>query len=171
MDFFQNSCIDLLFSQLCKLESAFNLVLKLPLVAKALDLIQTKIDSLVSGYGLRKSSQYSQTFLEGKWKQECIPVGCVRAAHWPYAGVCFWGGCLLRGCVCSRGCLLWGGSAPGVSALGGVCSGKVCLLSGGGCLLLGGVSSNGGVCSRGCLLHGRCVSALGGVCSQGGVVS
>ena len=81
MDFFQNSCIDLLFSQLCKLESAFNLVLKLPLVAKALDLIQTKIDSLVSGYGLRKSSQYSQTFLEGKWKQECIPVGCVPAAH------------------------------------------------------------------------------------------
>ena len=69
MNFFQNSCNALLFSQICKLESAFNLVLKLPLVAKALDLIQTKIDSLVSGYGLRKSSQYPQTFLEGKWKK------------------------------------------------------------------------------------------------------
>ena len=25
-------------------------------------------------------------------KQECIPVGCVPAARWPYAGVCFPGG-------------------------------------------------------------------------------
>ena len=43
-------------------------------------------------------------------KQECIPVGCVPATHWPYARVCFQGG------VCS-----WGGVFPrGVSALGGV---------------------------------------------------
>ena len=47
--------------------------------------------------------------------QECIPVGCVPAAHWPYAGACSW-----RGDVCFQG-----GSALGgyVSALGGVCSG------------------------------------------------
>ena len=54
--------------------------------------------------------------------QECTPVGCVPAAHWPYAGVCFRGGgvvsqhalrqtplltdCLLRG---GGGCLLPGG--------------------------------------------------------------
>ena len=30
-------------------------------------------------------------------KQECIPVGCVPAAHWPYAGVCFPGGGVLLG--------------------------------------------------------------------------
>ena len=62
-------------------------------------------------------------------KQECIPVGCVSAAHWPYAGVCFPGGCTYSwggvlspgGCVCPRGCLLWG-----VSAQGGVCSRGVC---------------------------------------------
>ena len=88
-------------------------------------------------------------------QQECIPVGCVPAAHWPYAGVCFPGGVsaprgLLWGCVCSGGvsalggCLLWG-----VSALGGLCSGG-CLLWGG---VLGGVCS-GGVCSGGCLLWG-----------------
>ena len=29
-------------------------------------------------------------------EQECIPVGCVPAAYWPYAGVCF------SGSVCSR---------------------------------------------------------------------
>ena len=57
------------------------------------------------------------------------------------------GGCLLRGG-------LLGGSAPGVSAPGGVCS--------------KGVSAPGGVCSGGCLLLG--VSVLGGVCS-GGVYS
>ena len=59
-------------------------------------------------------------------QQECIPVGCVPAAHRPYAGVCFLGG------FCSGGCLLWG-----VSALGGVCS--------------QGVSALGGICSEGCL--------------------
>ena len=51
-------------------------------------------------------------------QQECIPVGCVPAAHRPYAGVCFPGGFLLWGVsalggVCSEGCLLPEGSAPG----------------------------------------------------------
>ena len=70
-------------------------------------------------------STYPQTFK----KQECIPVGCVPPAHWPWyvcwgvcswgGGVCSWGEGLLLGGVCS-----WGGSAlGGVSALqGGVCS-------------------------------------------------
>ena len=91
-------------------------------------------------------------YLKFHLKQECIPVGCVPAARWPYAGVCCRGG-LLRG-VCSGGCPLWGG----------------CLLQGGvysgGCLLPG-VSALGGVCSGGCLLRGV-VSAPGGcVCSWG----
>ena len=65
--------------------------------------------------------------------QECIPVGCVPAAHWPYTGVCFpgGGGGVCSGGVCSEGCLLGEGvSAPrgGVSAPKGegVCSGGVC---------------------------------------------
>ena len=56
-------------------------------------------------------------------KQECIPVGCVPAARWPYPGVCFPGGGV---------CLLRGVSAPQ-----------------GGCLVLGGCLVPGGVCSRG----------------------
>ena len=86
------------------------------------------------------------------FKQECIPVGCVPAARWPYAGVCFlgrggggvqekerktkwkkkffWEGVSAPG----GGCLLWGVSAPrGVSAPG--------------------VSTPGGVCSRGVSQH------------------
>ena len=73
------------------------------------------------------------------------------------------------GGVCSRGCLLWGVSAPG-----GVCSGR-CLLWGGvcswGCLLWEGVCSWGVSAPGGCLLWGdvllQGVSALGGVCSGG----
>ena len=38
--------------------------------------------------------------------QECIPVGCIPAARWPYAAVCSWGG---------GGCLLWGGCIPACS--------------------------------------------------------
>ena len=91
-------------------------------------------------------------------KQECIPVGCVLAAHWPYARVCF-GGCLLRGvCLLLGGvypwgvCLLLGGLPPGgVSALGGVCSWGVSAPRG-GCLLLGGLLPSGG-----CLLLGGCL--------------
>ena len=59
---------------------------------------------------------------ETKEKQECIPVGCVPPARWPYLAECS-----ARGGVCSRG----------VSAPGGVCSG--------GCLLPGGVCSWGGM--------------------------
>ena len=77
-------------------------------------------------------------------EQECIPVGCVPAARWPYAVVCFLGGVCPGAGVCSQGGLSWGGG----------------LLLGG---LLLGVSVPGGVCSRG--------SALGGVCSRGGVFS
>ena len=79
-------------------------------------------------------------------KQECIPVGCVPPAHWPYLPACSaLGGCLLR-----RGCLLQGGvCSQGVSALGGVCSkGGVCSR---------GVSAPGGVCSWGCLLLRGCL--------------
>ena len=82
-------------------------------------------------------------------RQECIPVGWVPAARWPYAGVCLLGGmsalggCLLPGGVCSGGASALGGVSAnrGVSALGGVCSWGVCLLLG-GCLLWG-VSAQG----------------------------
>ena len=84
-------------------------------------------------------------------KQECIPVGCVPAARWPYPGVCFPGGgvCLLRGVSAPRGV-----SGPG------------------GCLVLGGVwsqgvSAPGGVCSRGVSAGGFW---SGGVWSQGGLL-
>ena len=65
-------------------------------------------------------------------KQECIPVGCVPAARWPYAEVCSrgggfwsWGVCSGPGGVCSGPGRV---SAPrgrgwGVSGLGGVWSG------------------------------------------------
>ena len=72
-----------------------------------------------------------------KKQQGCIPVGCVPATHWPYAGVCFLGGCLLQGGVCSQGVsapggVLWGGGVCSwgcVSAPVGVyvCSGGVCI--------------------------------------------
>ena len=128
------------------------------------------------------------------FQQECIPVGCVPAAHWPYSRVCFRGGgvsapggCLLRGAVCSRGgcllrgcllpggvclggcllpgwCLLWWGVYSGGSALGVSAPGE-CLLPG-RCLLPGGCLLLGGVCSLG-VSAPRGVSAWGGVCSQG----
>ena len=83
------------------------------------------------------------------FKQECNPVGCVPAAHWPYAGVCF-----LRGVSALGGCLLRGVTAPmGVSALGVVSAPGGCLLQ--GCLLWGGWLLPWGICSR------------RGVCSQG----
>ena len=93
------------------------------------------------------------------YEQECIPVGCVPAARWPYyAEVCFPGG------VCSGG--VWSGPrgvCSGGSAPGGVWSR--------GCLLLGrclprGVWSQGGVLQGGLLLGGG-IWSLGGVCSQG----
>ena len=64
------------------------------------------------------------------WTQECIPVGCVPAAHWPYAKVCFPGG---------GSASLDGGfaSLEGVSASRGSASwrGVVCLPGGGGGIL------------------------------------
>ena len=73
-----------------------------------------------------------------KYKQECIPVGCVPAARRPYAGVCFrgglpgpegglpgpggsaWsGGCLLRGGFWYREGSAWsGGGLPGLGGRG-----------------------------------------------------
>ena len=95
-------------------------------------------------------------------KQECIPVGCVLAAHWPYARVCF------RGGVCSGGCLL-----RGVCLLpGAVYPWGVCLLLGG--LLPGGVSAPGGCLLPGgvCAPRGSApewgVSALGGMSAPRG---
>ena len=78
------------------------------------------------------------------YKQECIPVGCVLAAHWPYAGVCFLGG----GCVCFWGCVLPRGHASWMC---------VCVL------LRGCVCFLGGVC-----FPGGCMHASGGVHSSGG---
>ena len=135
---------------------------------------RTKIILLTTLLSIREYQFTNRT------KQECIPVGCIPAAHWPYAGACFWGGvwsggvsaprgvcsggCLLWGGVCSRGCLLWGRGvcvcSRGCLVLGGVWSGGVSAPRGvcsGGCLLWGGV------CSRGCLLWGRGVC----VCSRG----
>ena len=67
-------------------------------------------------------------------KQECIPVGCVLAAHWPYVAVCFLGGCVCSGGVSAPrggGCLLWeGGLLQGVCLVWGVYSGGVCLVPG-----------------------------------------
>ena len=66
-------------------------------------------------------------------EQECIPVGCVPAAHWLYAGVCF-----------------WGVSAPGGGGVGGVSAPR--RVSAWGCLLLGGLPGGsllwGGVVSQ-----------------------
>ena len=86
---------------------------------------------------------------EPLYAQECIPVGCVPAAHRPYAGVCFRGGgvSLLQG---------------GVYSGGGVCSGGVCSQC-------SGVSAPGGVSALGGSAPGG--SAPGGVCSQVGVFS
>ena len=76
--------------------------------------------------------------------QECIPVGCVPAAHWPYAAVLFLAGggvCLVRG-----GVLLGPGggdlAGPGGVLLGpggfSLVPGGVLLGPGGGCLVGGG---------------------------------
>ena len=77
-------------------------------------------------------------------EQECIPVGCVLAAHRPYAGVCF-----LGGSACSR----WGLPGPrGVSSCSRGCPpvpGGVCLVPG-GCLpgLEGCLPGPGGMASQ-----------------------
>ena len=64
-------------------------------------------------------------------KQECIPVGCVLTAHWPYPRVCSPGGCVLpEGGACPRGVRA---SQGGCMPAGGQ----------GGCLLPGGSASGG----------------------------
>ena len=85
-----------------------------------------------------------KVFVHKKYeKQECISIGCVTAAHWPYAGVSLPGGCLLLG-----GAFFWGVSLPGqgVPLLGGSpCQGGI-LAGGGGCLLPRGMPpSEGGL--------------------------
>ena len=78
-------------------------------------------------------------------KQECIPVGCVPAARWSYAGVCFpWGGMyLVLGGVPGPG-----GCVPGPT--GGVPGPR------GGTWSQGCVPGPRGVCLvRGCLIWGR----------------
>ena len=111
-------------------------------------------------------------------KQDCIPVGCVPPARWPYLPACSvaggsapggevggWGVCSW-GCVCLFQGGVWSGgvSAPrGVSDPGGVSVP-------GGCLLLGWMSAPGGcVCSWGVSAPGGSL-LWGGVCS-GGCVS
>ena len=97
---------------------------------------------------------------ETKMSKDCIPVGCVPPARWPYLPAGGWVS------ACSGECLPALG-VGGMSARGGVCSQGWCLLQ--------GVSAPRG---RGCLLQG--VSAPwrgclpggllgGGVCSAGGV--
>ena len=99
-----------------------------------------------------------------KSEQECIPVGCVPAAHWPYAAVFFRGGYLpgpggvLLGPGGGGVCLVWGG-LPGQS--GGVLLGPrgVCLVRGGSPWSRGvSAWSGGSPWSRGVLL------GPGGVC-------
>ena len=99
-------------------------------------------------------------------KQECIPVGCVPAARWPYTAVCSRGGVCSGGCLLQRGggawceggcqlwgeCLLWGVPGPRGCLLWGVC-----LVW--GVSALGGVPGLGVVCSEGvCLVRGGGVS-------------
>ena len=90
---------------------------------------------------------------------ECIPVGCVPAAHRPYAGVSFPGSLTGPGGVCLvRGCLP-GPRGGGVSAWSGGSGPRECLSGPRGvCLVQGGSAwSQGGVCL-----------VWGGVWSQGG---
>ena len=63
-----------------------------------------------------------------KFTQECIPVGCVPAAHWPYARGCLlvgrgasFRGCasFLGGCLLPRGSPSWGVSFRGAPPSGG----------------------------------------------------
>ena len=76
-------------------------------------------------------------------KQDCIPVGCVPPARWPYLSACS-----VPGGLCPGGSLSWGVSVPG-----GLCPRGV---SAGGVSVPGGSLSRGGVC-------------LGGVCPGGHV--
>ena len=109
-------------------------------------------------------------------KQECIPVGCVPPAHWPWRGeVPAWGLNLPRGLYLPTG----GVPAQEVYCLGGVPA------WGWGCTCLGGVFTSGGMylprgactcpggrgmgytCPGGCTCPGG-VPAWGCTCPEGG---
>ena len=120
-------------------------------------------------------------------KQNCIPVGCIPPAHWPYLTVCSaprggggGGACLVPGvCAWSGRCLIWWGACL---VLGGAWSGgclvpgdgwsggclvrwATCLVLGGACLFLGGAWSEGPAC----LVPGVPAWSQGGACLvQGG---
>ena len=105
-------------------------------------------------------------------KQDCIPVGCVPPARWPYLG----GGCTCPGGVPARGGVpVQGGCPGGVPAwgvyLGGTCPGG-CTWGGvpaWGVYLPGGCTCPGGYLPReGVYLPGG-VPAQGGCTCQGGV--
>ena len=101
---------------------------------------KSKIFSCICNFG-NCPFIFVSLFVKLSLKQDCIPVGCVPPACWPYLPAC--------------------------SALGGVCSGGVPALGDvpglggvpapGGCTWSGGVSSPGGVCSWGVyLILGGC---------------
>ena len=101
-------------------------------------------------------------------KQDCIPVGCVPPACWPYLPVFSGGGCLVQRGVSDLGgvwsrrgvYLVQGGPGPGGSDPGG------CTWSG-GMSGLGGVPGHWGVCSGGVLGPGGYL-VWGGVPGPGG---
>ena len=109
---------------------------------------------------------WARLLYQNKTEQDCIPVGCIPPACWPYLPACSAPG----GVPDPGGVYLLGGlSAPGgVPGLGGLLPGGVCW----GVYLVWGVSAQGCTCSGGCTWSGGCtcsrgVSGLGGVCSRG----
>ena len=88
-------------------------------------------------------------------EQDCIPVGCVPPACWPYPSMhCADRRCTYRGGVPARGCTCLGDvPAQGCTCLGGVPARGVYVLGGvpargvytWGCTCLGGVPAQGGV--------------------------
>ena len=90
----------------------------------AFTLTKTKTDTMARNVGsnahmhshLRHDGDFTQTFCQMiHWnlgKQECIPVGCVPPACWPYPSMHCTGG---RGCI------------PACTGQGGVCPGGVCI--------------------------------------------
>ena len=116
------------------------------------------------GMELQVGEFYQSKKFKNRNKQECISVVCVPAARWPYAGVCFPGGCLLRG-VCSQGV----SASRGVSGPGGAFLRWVSCPEGGG--LPWGGSGPGCVCSWGGDAIPACTEGMsaprGGVWSWG----
>ena len=120
-------------------------------------------------------------YMNLKIKQECIPVGCVPPACWPYPSMHWAGGvypsmhwawevcvsqhALGMGSVCIPACTGQGGVSQHALGRGkGVCPEGVCP-GVGGCLPRRGVSGHGGVCPGGCLPGGVCPGW--GVCPGG----